>query len=227
MYITCWQLYYQLGKRHIRRHHYKEAIYFFRRAIDACPAQEINKVGPCFFWLGMALDRIGRHQLAVKSWVQARRLVKTGYIARLYDRWVNGYGRRKQKNPDLDDYDAFRAIQIEKYLRKRGNGRFCSAAERDVVYAIIDDTWRLLSKKRIFSRLSVEEKLELFKRARLDFPFLYLEDALTPEREPNLARFSRGASPSYRLHYDDPCPCGSGLPARMCCYRIVSKGYDF
>lgn len=211
------------GRRALAKHKLSMAIKELRIALELCPVTESKQMARILFYLGLALDRAGQPGLAAKSWVNARKLVRSGPVASLYSRWINGYGMRKSGNPWIDDFKAFQSVQIFKYLSKRGAGRFCSEAERDVVYAVIENAWKLIFKSRVLDSLSCSQKLVLFKKARLDFPYLYVEDAFKKECEPIIGNFRHGSS-GYPLRFtaDDPCPCGSGLPRRMCCGRLYS-----
>lgn len=223
MIINYWQGPFKRGCKALAKHKTSIAIKEFRAALEYCPIQESRQMARILFYLGLALDRSGQGGLAAKSWVNARKLVRTGYLKELYTRWVNEYGMRKNGNPQVDDYLAFQSVQLYRYLSKRTSGRFCSEAERDVVYAVIDDAWKLFTKCRVFSSLSCTQKIALFKKAKLDFPYLYAEDLLQDECEPIIGNFKRSKiSASPRLNGDDLCPCGSGLPFRKCCGRITS-----
>ncbi|MEW6564020.1 MAG: SEC-C domain-containing protein [Spirochaetota bacterium] len=223
MLMNNWYGPFSRGRKALAKHKTTVAIREFRLALQYCPVTAYKEMAHILFNLGIALDRSGQAGLAAKSWVNARKLVRSGPLAELSSRWINSYGMRKSGNPQLDDYRAFQSLQVYRYLSKRGSGKFCSDAERDVVYAVIDDAWKLISKSRILYSLSCSEKIALFKKAKLDFPYLYAEDVLQDDCEPIMGNFRRknsGASP--RLSGDDPCPCGSGLPYRQCCGRIYS-----
>jgi hypothetical protein len=223
MLMNNWYGPFRRGCKALAKHKTTIAIKEFRYALEYCPVTASKEMARILFYLGLALDRSGQSGLAAKSWVNARKLVRSGPFSELYTRWINEYGMRKSGNPQLDDYRAFQSVQVFRYLSKRGTGRFCSEAERDVVYAVIDDAWKLIAKSRVLYSLSCSQKIALFKKAKLDFPYLYAEDLLQDECEPIVGNFKRkspGSSP--RLREDDPCPCGSGLPYRQCCGRLYS-----
>ena len=223
MSVHNWYGPFKRGRKALANHKLSVAIKELRAALELCPITESREMARILFNLGLALDRAGQSGLAAKSWVNARKLVRSGPMATLYSRWINEYGMRKSGNPRVDDFRAFQSVQIYKYLSKRGSGRFCSEAERDVVYAIIEDAWKLIFKSRVLDSLSCSQKLVLFKKARLDFPYLYVEDVFKKECEPIIGNFRPGSSGySLRLSDDDPCSCGSGLPRRMCCGRLYS-----
>jgi hypothetical protein len=193
----------------------------FRVAAAVCPPQARRDLSRILYFLGLALERSGHPSLAVKSWAAARKLERGGAIGRAYERWVNEYGMRRMPTPDGDDYCAFKAAQVSRYLSKRGSGRFGSRAERDVVVELISDAWKTLIGSGMLKGLSAGKKLELFRRAKVDLPFLYVEDALDRRRETIRGNF-RGGSSSVRVGPDDRCPCGSGLAFSRCCGRQAS-----
>ncbi|WP_304221319.1 hypothetical protein [Gracilinema caldarium] len=214
---------FERGRKALAKHKTAYAIKEFKKAAELCPVRASKELARILYYLGLALDRSGQPGLATKSWVNARKLVRSGPFVSLYSRWINGYGMRKSEKPILDDYRAFQSVQVFRYLSKRGSGRFCSEAERDVVYAVIDDAWKLISKSKVLYSLSCTEKLAIFRKAKLDFPYLYIEDVFQTDCDPVIGNFRQKHSvSSVRLTDDDPCSCGSGLPRRMCCGRLYS-----
>ncbi|MFQ3546877.1 MAG: SEC-C domain-containing protein [Termitinemataceae bacterium] len=198
------------------------AIKEFRRALEECPVSESYAMAKILFNLGIALERSGQRSLAAKSWLNARKLVRRGYIVHLYSRWVNEYGMRRNFTPEQDDFKAFQSIQVMRYLSVRGAHRFCSDAERDVVYEVIEDAWKVIARSRVLHSLSIPEKLEVFKNARLDFPYLSIQAALKEPCEPIIGNFAGRHNRSYRVKASDLCPCGSGLPYMQCCGHLYS-----
>jgi len=221
--MNLWYGPFKRGCKALAKHRTTIAVKEFKTALEYCPVALSREMARILFYLGLALDRSGQSGLAAKSWVNARKLVRSGPLADMYSRWINGYGMRKSGSSLLDDYRAFQSIQVFRYLSKRGAGRFCSEAARDVVYSVIDDAWRLIAKSRILTALSCSQKISLFKKAKLDFPYMYAEDLLRPDCEPIVGNFNgkRPGAP-LRLSGDDSCPCGSGLPFRQCCGRLYS-----
>jgi len=194
----------------------------FNVALKTCSVEDPKNLARVLYYLGLALEHSGRRSLAVKSWVNARRLVREGAIVKVYVRWVNDYGMRRCSTPAADDYNAFKSVQTGRYLSLRGAGKFGSDAERDVVYGVVTDAFKVLAKSGILNGRSATDKMELFRRARLDFPRLYRETDYEQECEPIVGNFRPGAGQTLRIRADDPCACGSGLPRRMCCGRLYS-----
>lgn len=220
--MRVWTVSYSRGLRKLSRHRPESAIEDFRAAAESCSPREKRDLSRILYYLGIALERSGHPSLAVKSWASARRLERGGTVGRIYSRWVNEYGMRRMTTPEGDDYCAFKAAQVSRYLSKRGSGRFGSRAERDVVVDLITDAWNVLRRSGILRGLNPGRKMELFRRARVDLPFLFLEDALDTAREPIRGDFRRGSYGSARAKAESRCPCGSGLPFLRCCGRQAS-----
>lgn len=218
-----WSLEFRRGLRNLSRHNPQKAIQDFQKAVAQCPVNKRRELGRILYFMGFALHRLGQGSLAVKSWVNARKLIRHGPTQWEFGRWVNEYGMRRCEKPEADDYFAFQSIQVSRYLSKKPLGRFGSRAERDVVYELISDAWKILRGSSLIVSKTIAEKLVIFKRARLDFPYLYVEDALEDPREPLFGDFRRGRFTKARLEADVPCSCGSGLPWRLCCGRLSSS----
>lgn len=217
-----WITAFNRGQRKLSKHDPQGALLEFRKAAACCPVSQRSDLARILLYLGISLERLGKGSLAVKAWVNARKLVKSGTVRYVCERWVNGYGMRRCMDARNDDYLAFKSIQVARYLSKRASGRFGSNAERDVVYDIIKDAWKLLSESGILNAMGLSEKLGVFRQARLDFPYLYAEDAMDMDCEILRGNFRPGNKKVLRIRSDDLCPCGSGLPSRMCCGRLYS-----
>lgn len=220
--MKTWFNNYRRGLRLLSEHNPSRAIYEFRLAADACPATQRRELAHILYFFGLALERTGRSSMAARSWISARRLERKGHIGRTCDRWINDYGMRRRSSVEADDFYAFRSIQVSHYLCKRGSGRFGSRAEHDVVYELITDAFKRLWKTDILTSMKPSDKLALFRRARVDLPFLYVEDALDRFDEPIQVDFRKASIGRANVSPDSDCQCGSGTPNRKCCGRISS-----
>lgn len=218
-----WRVSYRRGLRALSRHRDAQAIRDLTRAADACPAEAFRSLSAILYYLGLALERSGQGCLAVKSWISARKLVKRGPVASACDRWVNDYGMRRRATCDDDDFHAFVSIHERRYLAKRGSGRFGSRAERDAVLDFIADAWKGLRASGLAAGLGTSEKLKLFRRVRVDLPYLSAQDAFSENAEPLRVDFRGGLRGARSVPSDAACPCGSGLPSRVCCGRLPSR----
>ncbi len=220
--MRAWTIPFNRGIRLLSRHKPAAAVRDFRAALDACSTADRKNLARVLYYMGVALERSGSRSLAVKSWVNARRLVREGPIVKAFGRWVNEYGMHRCASSGADDYNAFKSVQVGRYLGRRGSGKFGSPAERDVVYGVITDAWKVLAGSGLLRCLSTTDKMAIFRRAQLDFPYLYPEDTGTEACEPIVGNFRPSPGKSLRISADDPCSCGSGLPRRMCCGRLYS-----
>ncbi|QQO09289.1 tetratricopeptide repeat protein [Breznakiella homolactica] len=215
-----WIAPFRRGLRQLSRHNPKKALREFEQAMALCPASEKRELARILFFTGICLERLGQESLALKSWLNARRLIKTKRYSRFLFRFINGYGMRRSGDCRQDDYQAFRSIQARRYLERRGIARFASTPEWDMVRALIDDAWQLLCRSGILKTLNISEKLAIFKRAKLDFPYIHPGQGMESYREPLAVNFRTGAAQPKLIEGGDLCPCGSGLSYQQCCGRI-------
>ncbi len=213
-----WELQFYWGCYYLSKRKMQRSIKAFREAAEQCPASRPEMLSRILYFLGISLERVGQSSLAIQSWINARRLVHRGLIVKSYPRWINEYGMRRTNCSELDDYYAFATIQVSRYLNGRNNRCFYTRAEQEMVLKIIQDTWKLLEKSKILLSLSIDKKIELFKRARLDFPYLCREESFTYCSKSSLNALKKDES--ITSNSGDSCRCGSGLPRRMCCGRI-------
>jgi hypothetical protein len=165
----------------------------------------------------VALLRLDRPELALKSLASAQKLRPKGYARSAYLHWSNDYGMYKRERPELDDFYAFYSVQACAYLCRKPNGRFDSNAEKDAVTRIIGDAWKTFARSGALEGLSAAKKLKLFKAKPISFPFIAFQAA--PRATIIEANFRRG----QKLKGEDRCSCGSGLSYTRCCGRIDSS----
>ncbi len=202
------------GKRALATHDPVRALRLLRSAVDDCPASNRTELSRRLYWLSIALRRLGKDGLAIKALASAQRLSPRGRARDMYERVANDYGMPKASCVEHDDYRAFCSIQIRRYLDGVPDRRFGSQEEIDAVLTMIADAWLKLESATTLRTASCDEKLRAYRSAHVEYP------ALRERREVRLgtviaADFVRGKA----LRPDDRCPCGSGLPYRMCCGR--------
>lgn len=123
------------------------------------------------------------------------------------------YGMKKQAFPLEDDRQAFTAVQLERYLKRKRVSRFNSQVERDVILDIISDSWEDMSESLELSQMDTEGKIRAFYHITVVFPYFVAEDetVITVDfRKKN------------RMDGQDHCFCGSNRPMRQCCGTISS-----
>lgn len=204
------------GKRELARHRPDLALRSLKTAADSCPASRSGELSELLYWLAVALLRLDRPELAIKSLASAQKLRQRGVARAAYRARVNQYGMIKRASPELDDFYAFYSIHVAAYLYRREASRFESASEKDEVVRMIGGAWLKLSRSGRLCGRSPAEKLSLFREWPVGLPTFRMEER--PRPEIIRADFRRGR----RIGGDDRCSCGSGLPFRQCCGRTSS-----
>jgi hypothetical protein len=162
------------GRRELARHRPDLAVRSLRAAVDACPAKRAAELSRNLYWLALALLRLDRPELAIKSLGAARTLRPRGVARFALKRRVNEYGMCRRSRPELDDFYAFYSIKACSYLTAKGKGRFDSNAEKDAVTRLIGDAWRGISRSGELAGLSTSGKWALFTSWPIAFPFFGL-----------------------------------------------------
>jgi tetratricopeptide (TPR) repeat protein len=203
------------GLRELALHRPDLAIDSLRKAVDAIPPSCSEELSHALYWLSVALLRLDKRALALKSLASAQKLRRRGHARRLYLHSVNDYGMPRQPTIELDDFYAFMNIQMASYLSGRPRRRFESFQERETIFRIILDSWKRLSRSTAFVEAECSEKLQLFKMTRPAFPSFGFDSSRTRVIH---ASFSARQAPDG--HASRRCSCGSGLPWTKCCGRV-------
>jgi len=206
------------GLRELATHRPDRAIGTLRQAVDAIPPSCSDDLSHALYWLSVALLRLDKRELAIKSLASAQKLRRRGYARRVYLRNVNEYGMPKQPTAELDDFYAFMNIQLAAYLAKKSRNRFDSNQEREIIFRMLLDAWKSLKSGSLLDGHDCGEKLVLFRRLRPSFPNFGLgaERRVIIRASFGMGQASSGAS--------SRCVCGSGLPYTQCCGRVSSLG---
>ncbi len=208
----------RIGLRELRGHRPDKAVRSFRLAVEACPVCQAGELARRLYWLAVALLRLDQPEVALKSLASAQKLRPRGLARRAYLERINSYGMLKRRSPELDDLYAFFSIKTRGYLLSRGTPRFGSELEKDLVTDLISDAWLELKESARLGGLLPGDRVALMKRWPVDFP---AGMAFSPDGgEPCVVNFRTGRAVSP----DDRCPCGSGLPFRLCCGRTKGLG---
>lgn len=193
-----------------------------RAATDSCPAREPGVLAERLYWLAVALLRLGRSELAIKSLASAQKLRPRGLPRRAYELRANPYGMPRRASPELDDFYAFYSIQLCRYLGMRPGRRFADHAEKDAITRIVAQSWNDLRGPGRLEGLDAGGKLRLFTAWKVPFPAMMGGSTQAPRAaacaEPVAVDFRRGKV----MGSEDRCRCGSGLPYRLCCGRTTS-----
>lgn len=214
----------QRGIDNLSRHKPGKALNYLQRALKDCPPANTQELSRIFFYLGITLKKLGLKDSALKSWNAGRKIKKRGYSDKMLQRFTNGYGMAKQETDEKNDWHAFFSIHLERYLLSKKSRRLGSEPEKDMIRELIHDHWVELRKTEILAGKSDEEKLKIFKKVKIVFPFFVIpESFLSPDICEGFT-IPVDFSGKRRLSYYDRCICGSGLPYFKCCGRTPGVG---
>jgi hypothetical protein len=204
------------GLRGLRDHRPDAAVRSLRASVEACPAARTGELARRLYWFAVALLRLDKPELALKSLASAQKLRPRSVAREAYRARVNDYGMPKRPNRELDDFYAFYSIRTCAYLGMKERPRFDSVQEKDLVVRLVGDAWLSLTKHGRLAGKTASEKLELYRDWPIAFPAFGL----------NRPGYGKVLPADFRnkkaLHGEERCSCGSGLPYRQCCGRTAS-----
>ena len=171
-----WARHYQRGLGSLSRHRPAEAVKSLQTALEECPPSRSHDLYKICLYLGVALQRVGFPQSAIKSWISCQRLNKRGPTRKMLSRYTNCYGMERQDTSQADDWQAFSSIQTLRYLLGKNKRTFSTLAEQDMIRDLIQDSWVAMHRSPGFSNMSGCEKLEAFRAVRIVFPTVVLSE---------------------------------------------------
>ncbi len=211
--METWRVETDLGLLKLAKHRPRAALGHLARALESCPERRTADLARVLFYLGVTMRKLGMLNPALRSWIACQRLTKRGHGSKMLERYANAYGMEKQPSADEDDWQAFRSVQVRRYLRGRAGGRFQSSAEVGLVTDLVRDRWRELQGSHDLTRMSPADKCALFRAVTVDLPWVHVG-----EQGPAIP-IAFPLRP--RAAFDARCPCGSGRPFGACCGRTV------
>ena len=214
--MECWKSDFHRGIHAMSRHDPAGALGHFSRSLRDCPVARSGDLSRLLYYLGMALQRLGFPNSAIRSWLASQRAQKRRNTRALIERFANEYGMARQRSGELDDWQAFYSIQVMRYLRGFGKHALTSSAERCMLADIIREAWVSLQSCGSLEGKSAAEKSRIFQSTRIDFPLFYysqVHDAVIP------VNFRTGE----RVCAESKCFCGSGLSFLACCGRTPGE----
>ncbi|RKX77487.1 MAG: hypothetical protein DRP87_09105 [Spirochaetes bacterium] len=215
--MESWKRDLHKGIEQLSRHDPVRALKFFKTALEGCPALKGRELARLLFYLGITLIRLGMADSALKSWLTARKIYKNSYSAKMVKRFTNQYGMAKQNSDEMDDWKAFYAIQLKKYIRNKKSGRMSTFAERDMVHDLIYEYWKRLKDSGVLNEKTCYEKIRIFRKMKIIFPSMLVPDT-TEEKLVPVSFYKK-----RRLVGNDRCYCGSGLSFGVCCGRTPGE----
>jgi tetratricopeptide (TPR) repeat protein len=216
--VYNWQRELARGKILLTKHDPESALKCFEKALSECPVKESRDLSKILFYLGVTLNKLGMTSCALKSWRASRRFDKNGLSGKLLNRYTNEYGMVKQKSSELDDWKAFYAINLSRYLNTKRSHRIGTDAEGDMIFELIYEAWKELRNSTDLQSVNTEQRLRLFHSAWIVFPTF---TAQTDNEDANMIQVD--FIKKKKMHVADQCFCGSGLPYWLCCAGTTGK----
>ena len=211
---AAWIRHYGRGLSSLARHRATEAVKALQEALEQCPPSRTRDLYKICLFLGVALQRIGFPQSAIKSWISCQRLNKRGAARKMLSRYTNCYGMERQESSEADDWQAFSSIQVARYLLGKNKRGFSTEAEHDMILDLVRDSWAELRGSMGTREMSSCERLEAFRAVRIVFP-----TALPVEQRLEDPVIVVNFQTKQRVGLADRCSCGSGMPFMLCCGR--------
>jgi hypothetical protein len=218
MLTLAWALHFDRGLGALSKHKPIDAVKELQKALDGCPASKARELYRICLYLGVALQRLGYPQSAIKSWISCQRLNKRGPTRKMLSRFTNCYGMERQQSTEADDWQAFSSVQIARYLLGKNKRTFSTQAEQDMISDLIRDSWAELCKSGFLAGKSGCDKLNAFRSVRIVFPTVVITE---PHLNGPVIAVNFRTQKKMRLL--DRCYCGSGLTFAQCCGRTPGK----
>jgi hypothetical protein len=213
-----WIIYYKQGLRRLAQHEPHLALKAFHAAVSVCPVTRGSQLARILYYTGVTLKKMGVHDGAVRTWAISKKLRKAVPVLH-YMRWFsNEYGMARQDFVDMDDWRAFYAVHLKRYLKLKKSHCLDTCAEEDMIRDLIYDAWVILKDSGSLKEMAAEEKLIAFQEVSITFPLFQQPDGIwLGENHPM----------SEAALLDFACPCGSGQPFLACCGRTERfAGYN-
>ena len=213
-----------MGLKQLAGHRPDQALETLRMAVESIPPACPEELSRALYWLSVALLRLDRRDLAVKSLASAQKLHRRGFARSAYLRRINGYGMVRQPTVELDDFYAFMNIQLAAYLSRKSRKRFDSFQEREAVFKLLLDAWKSISEGTLLNGRESCEKLVIFQKMKPSYPRFDIGSSLSTANRATRTSFGFrvGFGPTQQRDalLSSRCGCGSGLPYTQCCGRV-------
>jgi hypothetical protein len=213
-----WAHHYERGLGSLSRHRPAEAVKSLQTALEECPPSRSHDLYKICLYLGVALQRVGFPQSAIKSWISCQRLNKRGPTRKMLSRYTNCYGMERQDTSEADDWQAFTSIHTVRYLLGKNKRTFSTHAEQDMIRDLIRDSWSELRRSSELASMSGCGKMEAFRGVRIVFPTVVLA-----EQHLDGPVIAVNFQTKQKVGLSDRCSCGSGMPFMLCCGRTPGK----
>jgi len=208
-------VYFEKGLKNLSRHNLDGALVEFRNALEDCPSGNSIRMDRILFYTGMTYCKMGLNDTALEIWKTGAALRTRSLCREQLEREMNPYGMPRQDSTEADDREAFISVQLERYLKRKKQHRFCSLAERDVIRQIIEDSWEEFRSDPYLSQKDTDEKISSFYRYVVVFPYFIATEESVVSVDFTVKR---------KISGHETCSCGSGLSYHHCCGRIPTAG---
>ncbi|MBN2049640.1 MAG: SEC-C domain-containing protein [Spirochaetales bacterium] len=208
-----WKREFSRAKYYLSRHRPDIALKKLEKALAGCPVSRARDLARVLFFLGITLRKLGLSDSALKSWSAGSRVDRSSSAARMLKRFQNEYGMKRQPTRDQDDWQAFFAIHLNRYIRGKSSLALGTLAERDMVTDLIRERFLLLRNEYALEHLDTGAKYRLFHGVIIVFPRFF------PDRPSSEQPIWVDFNKKHRMLPDDTCFCGSGRPFMQCCGR--------
>ncbi|MFZ3109636.1 MAG: hypothetical protein WA234_02945 [Rectinemataceae bacterium] len=214
----------RMGLKQLAGHRPDQALETLRMAVESIPPACPEELSRALYWLSVALLRLDKRDLAVKSLASAQKLRRRGFARSVYLRRINGYGMVRQPTVELDDFYAFMNIQLASYLSRKSRKRFDSFQEREAVFKLLLDAWKSIGEGTLLKGLESCEKLVIFRKIRPNFPRFDIGGGQGTAGRVTRTGFGStvgfGGARQRDAKLSSRCVCGSGLLYTQCCGRV-------
>lgn len=214
--MSDWSRAFRKGQRFLARHKPDGALVCFARALQLCP-EGCAEAAKITYYTGLAHYKLGSPGRAIASWVEAQRQHKSNFQRKMLERYSNSYGMPRRETESQDDWHAFFALQLARYLESKRSHRLDTRAEADMIRELIEDYWVSLVSAGVLEGKSADEKFQLFSSIAIVFPYFAVPERL----DDRLIHVD--FEEKRRIRPEDRCPCKSGLPFKQCCGRIPAE----
>ncbi len=208
-----WELYYKKGKELNACENYEQARKLLEAALNGCPDEDSALISEIVFEIGRSFFGMGMKGVAISNMLEAVKLgLNEPHTENMMHCLVNEYGMPVQKEPELNDEAAFKAIHVMRYLYTKKSGRFGTLAEKDMIFELISDAWKDFSERVNLKGMTTIQKIGRYREYVIIFPTFSIPQELSGDT----------GNVIYADFGSDTCGCGSGLPYTWCCGRIKS-----
>jgi len=161
---------YFYGIKEGKKGDYRKSVQLIQKAIEHQSKGATKELSEYYQNLGSALWKLNLRFDAFKAWKKALELNPEQKTAEEYlEKFSNEYGMPVAPSKEFDDYYAFQSMKIEQYMKKNNKSEFDNLDETNIVIKKIIETWETIVKRKNLSELSIEEKIKIFQKTKVNY----------------------------------------------------------